>query len=461
MYNFNQSSLYQIANSKTKSSVNTCIEEMKDKGLLIGYFGMLAKNIYGRNKVKNSEILELLIYGAYVEEQSKLEKTELDLFKGVANYYYEKGQEEVNEGLHKKRRVSEMSDAFFLSLLDRPNGKGYVWRQYVEAVVKYNADQIYRQCVIHIGQGKENNMEEPVFQNMIRKQQNAKLCINGDKISGDVDLFLIGFNNQAKLQGMYCFDEEAKCKFISVGDDTTTKECRSLNGQEFFVHDWNEFYRYSKMNGGMVKCRCYGLVTGLNLPPINDGFHWCRSTIKYLPVLEKEEKKWYNKLGNSNKNTFGGSGKGQFIEHIDKEQIEQKLKEYEEDIRNMPIEYGVLIDENNDVYAYQGTETNLNICDRSLDNVILTHNHPEVCSFGEDDYVLLEKNPKIKELRAVDKDYTYSLKILKTFDKPYNDFYRKGLGLVYRTHEEVQHCVMLELEREGYIKYDRKRNREM
>lgn len=132
MYNFNQSSLYQIANSKTKSSVNTCIEEMKDKGLLIGYFGMLAKNIYGRNKVKNSEILELLIYGAYVEEQSKLEKTELDLFKGVANYYYEKGQEEVNEGLHKKRRVSEMSDAFFclcwIGRMVRVMFGGSMWR---------------------------------------------------------------------------------------------------------------------------------------------------------------------------------------------------------------------------------------------------------------------------------------------------------------------------------------------
>ncbi len=43
------------------------------------------------------------------------------------------------------------------------------------------------------------------------------------------------------------------------------------------------------MNGGMVKCRCYGLVTGLNLPPINDGFHWCRSTIKYLPVESNKQ----------------------------------------------------------------------------------------------------------------------------------------------------------------------------
>ena len=81
--------MYNIADNKTKDTVNTYIEEWKDKGLLKGYFGMLAKNIYGRTRVKNSEILELLIYGAYIEEQGKLEKQELNIFRDVTNYYYQ------------------------------------------------------------------------------------------------------------------------------------------------------------------------------------------------------------------------------------------------------------------------------------------------------------------------------------------------------------------------------------
>lgn len=81
--------LYNIADNKTLSRVKTKIEEWKDKGLLTGYFGMLANNIYKKTRVKNSEILELLIYGAYIEEQSKLEETELNTFKDVANYYYQ------------------------------------------------------------------------------------------------------------------------------------------------------------------------------------------------------------------------------------------------------------------------------------------------------------------------------------------------------------------------------------
>lgn len=93
--------------------------------MLTGYFGMLAKSIYSRTKVKNSEILELLIYSAYVEEQKKLEEQELNTFKDVANYYYQQGQEEVNNVLikDKKKQVSVIPDAIFLSLLNMPNSK--------------------------------------------------------------------------------------------------------------------------------------------------------------------------------------------------------------------------------------------------------------------------------------------------------------------------------------------------
>lgn len=42
------------------------------------------------------------------------------------------------------------------------------------------------------------------------------------------------------------------------------------------------------------KIKCFGLVVVLNCPPINGGFHWCRSYIIYLPPVEKEEKTKYN-----------------------------------------------------------------------------------------------------------------------------------------------------------------------
>lgn len=274
--------------------INAYIEEWKDRGLLKGNFGVLANRIYNKTRVKNSEILELLIYSAYIEQQSKLDEFETNLFKEEINYYYKQGQEEVNSQLKKKKKTFDITDVFFLSLMVMPNVKGYIWQEYIDAITKYNAEQIYRQATIDLQQQRELDITNNIYQSLIKRQQNARLNINGDKISGDIDLTLIGMNNQAKIEGIYSFDKNAKVKFIAVEDSVTTKMCRSLDGQVFNVHDWNEFYRYSKTNDTKKKYRCYGLVQGLNLPPIDDGFHWCRSMIIYQVPVEKEQKLEYN-----------------------------------------------------------------------------------------------------------------------------------------------------------------------
>lgn len=219
------------------------------------------------------------------------------------------GQQEVNQTLPKKKRklVSVIPDAIFLALLDTPNVKGYVWNEYIESIIKYNADQIYRQAIIDLQQQKELDITNDIYQNLIKRQNNSRLNVNGDKISGDIDLTLIGINNQAKLEGIYSFDDKAEVEFISIEDDKRTEMCKSLHGQKFKAHDWNEFKRYSKVNDSIVKYKCYGLVVGLNCPPINDGFHWCRSYIIYLPSVEKEQKKEYNTVDYIRKNKYTNS----------------------------------------------------------------------------------------------------------------------------------------------------------
>lgn len=116
-FNFTTENIYNIADNKTKKRINNYIEQWKEQKLLTGYFGVLANNIYRRTRVKNSEILELLIYSAYMEEQSKLEEKEKQIMYEDTNYYYEEGQKEVN----KKKKSSIIPMALFLALLDQPN----------------------------------------------------------------------------------------------------------------------------------------------------------------------------------------------------------------------------------------------------------------------------------------------------------------------------------------------------
>ena len=90
-FNFTSDNIYDITDNKTKRRINTYIEGWKEQGLLKNnnYFSTLANNIYRRTRVKNSEILELLIYSAYIEEQSKLEEQEKQIMYEDANYYYQ------------------------------------------------------------------------------------------------------------------------------------------------------------------------------------------------------------------------------------------------------------------------------------------------------------------------------------------------------------------------------------
>ena len=295
-FNFTLENIYNIADNKTKKRINTYIEQWKEQGLLKNnnYFTALANNIYKRTRVKNSEILELLIYSAYIEEQSKLEEQEKQIMYEDANYYYEQGQKEVN----KKKKPSILTMALFLALLDQPNYSGFNWKQYIEATMQYNTQQLYKQVILNIQQQKDLEIDSSEFQTIINRQNNQKLNINNDKISGAVDLQMIGLNNLAKIEGIKeVAEDNSKVRFIPVEDDKTTLMCDSLNNQKFYINKENVFDRYygeTQKELTIQRIRCNGLVLGLNLPPIQHHFHYCRSTIMYLPPVEKQGKTEYN-----------------------------------------------------------------------------------------------------------------------------------------------------------------------
>jgi hypothetical protein len=336
-FNFTSENVYDIANNKTKKRINTYIEQWKEQGLLKNnnYFTVLANNIYKRTRVKNSEILELLIYSAYIEEQSKLEEPEKQIMYKDTNYYYEEGQKEVN----KKKKPSIIPMALFLALLDQPNYSGFNWKQYIEATIQYNAQQIYKKAILNMQQQKGLEIDSNEFQTIINRQNNQKLNVNGNKISGAADLQMIGLNNLAKVEGIKeVAEDNSKVRFIAVEDDKTTLMCDSLNNQEFYINKENVFDRYygeTQKELTIQRIRCNGLVLGLNLPPIQHHFHYCRSTIMYLPPVEKQEKTRYNIAEYVRKNKITDS------RTIDEKikRVKRKFPAYiQEYINNTPVE---------------------------------------------------------------------------------------------------------------------------
>ena len=281
-FNFTTENIYNIADNKTKKRINTYIEQWKEQGLLKNnsYFTALANNIYKRTRVKNSEILELLIYSAYIEEQSKLEEQEKQIMYEDANYYYEEGQKQVES---KKSSIMEL--ALFLAMLDQPLYNGYTFEQNIEVTIRYNVQQIYKQCLINIVQNKENNIDNIEFQNIIKRQQSTKLNINDEKMSGNIDLIMIGLNNKCIVEGIKAIDKNARVKFVSDKCDNVTPMCMNMDGMIFNVNDYNDFTRYigtSLKDIRQEKLHIFGLVQGINAPPINNFFHWCHSYLIYV-----------------------------------------------------------------------------------------------------------------------------------------------------------------------------------
>lgn len=151
-----------------------------------------------------------------------------------------------------------------------------------------------------------------------------------------------------------------------------------------------------------------------------------------------------------------------FVEKINFEDAEAKIKEYEAQIIGKEIEYSYVINPDGNVYKYTGSEKNVDI--KYEEGAIITHNHPidddVYRSFGEDDYYFM-KNNKFKELRLSNPDYCYSAKKLKSFERiSYNELWVEAVKNMPTDGDfEIHHEVMKLLAEKGFIKYERNERR--
>lgn len=156
--------------------------------------------------------------------------------------------------------------------------------------------------------------------------------------------------------------------------------------------------------------------------------------------------------------------KKEYVGKIEKDNLNTALNKCEESIRSNDIESAYVFQDNGEIYKFSGDETGVNIYDIDFENAIITHNHPKsngIVSFGHDDFLFLKQHQDIAELRAVNEEYVYTVKLLKKIDEVvYNDIYIEGFKYINNTNnKDVQHCAFLELMKRGYVEYARKKRR--
>ena len=284
---FNYMDLNKPISNNQRKKLSRVVDEWKQLELLKGYFEYKVIEILNKRYITNQEMLSILLWGAFVKERSQLDEYEEVLFTEIGQDLYKQGIDEIKPT---KKKKWSLTWEYIWSMLCLPNVKGSSWITYIEALALTNAQEIERQTIIQLQQNKKPNIEDDVFKNILKKQQNRYISINDDKISGALDSQVVEIANKSLLKaGEDVGQKKLRARFIAEIDDRTTKMCDGMNGMLFYVNDWNRFYRYSDDDKRDVLYTIRGLEVGANLPPINNHFHYCRSTITYLTEMKYNE----------------------------------------------------------------------------------------------------------------------------------------------------------------------------
>lgn len=239
--------------------------------------------------------------------------------------------------------------------------------------------------------------------------------------------------------------------YISCSDFKVCDVCRELNGKHFDVDD---------------------MMPGDNAPPMHP---CCRcSTAAYIDDKSYNEwlegykdhglsfADWKNrKILGAKKNVAYPNTKREELGYIDVSKLNEAKKYYGDVIRNEKVEHGIIIQKDGKVVHFIGEEGGFSPYDVDLNGAVVIHNHPSsngIVSFGEDDFIFIRDTEDLKEMIAVNEQYTYSVSVLKDMrELSYNEIYKKALKYFDADDFEFQHGVFQFLNDEGYVKYERKK----
>ena len=254
----------------------------QEQGLFTNVFGYEANKILNRKNISYSDMINILIMGTYVEQNNSLDEYNNLLFYQVSETSYNQALDEIKPD---KRPIFKLPILYTILNIPILNATA---EEYLYALALTNANELYLQTLVNIQQVRPLNIDNAFFNQLMLKQQNRYVNINDDRLSGGIENIVEAISSESMLQAGIDTDTE-QCRFIAEIDKRTTIMCQTLNNQLFYLDKMNVYDRYSAIDDRNIIYHTEGLVQGENLPPINNHFHYCRSTITYQIDREREE----------------------------------------------------------------------------------------------------------------------------------------------------------------------------
>ena len=243
-----------------------------------------------RRKLNSSHITNelLLLYLAYILGKQTIRPEDYIEFNCIIlldNFYakydtiyrehlkefYNIGYNFVLTQRNKRTRNQEITEI----LLESISGTKYT--DYLYGKLLDDVAQIKRQYMID--REKKQGIDTDRYKEILDKSLDQMISKNAR--SGYMEYMAEALYNMGFVEA--CKEEHIpKLMFVAELDSRTTKMCRSLDGQIFYVENYNRFIRYSEEAKGEIEYNILGLIPGINQPPIDDHFHWCRSWLEII-----------------------------------------------------------------------------------------------------------------------------------------------------------------------------------
>lgn len=259
---------YQKLNDTVSPRVKKLVERKskiwKEKKILTGYLEF----IYLSHNWTYKSVLQLLLCGLYAEKYNEIKAIAYDVFviSAVDTYEQAIADRDIN-----KFPLLTMNTILSFALMPIISNS---FVEYLDGLLISQEKEM--ENFVLVNEMFDLDVSDDI-ENLIEKQVNRIIKINKDKFSGGLDDATRAVANKS-----YTYTKDnVKVRFVAELDEKTTPMCRSLNNQVFFVNKTNTFKRYSASAKGNITVKCNGLVAGVNMPPISDHFHWCRSTLTY------------------------------------------------------------------------------------------------------------------------------------------------------------------------------------
>lgn len=289
LYQLMQDDLTYLLKKPTKEEqdlLDKRIKEWKKKKYLTGLFKYRVET----RKNTRADMFLLLLMGLYVEKFYVIDEITKESFEKVVQISTKKAYSDRNIKQPIRNHL-DMQNFLYLPLFST------TWTDYIIACAISDSEELYKQFIALSDNSKEKNINKQI-KDKINKQFNRLININEEngtlKESGSIVNQTFQISNQAYLEP-FKEEDNLMVRFVATIDKRTTKMCKSLNNQLFYVNKINKYKRYSDIDEREVEYTTMGLQVGQNLPPIDNHFHYCRSTITYLIGINFEMKPTPNK----------------------------------------------------------------------------------------------------------------------------------------------------------------------